>query len=251
MSTWMWAAAAAVLGAPTLVLAGVVAGRASMRSRLAAATTAAVTDPLTGVANRAGLLTELARHCAGRDPFAVLLVDLDGFKAVNDQFGHVAGDRVLIEVARRLADLVAGAGLVARLGGDEFVVVATSPVGVVSKLLGDDAARCVARPVWVTGRSGSAEVTVRASVGVVQAWPGEDPIMLLTAADEAMFRAKTRGVVEYDPGVEPGPGVARRSTPQLPNLAPFDAAGAPFDLPLCGEIRHVLAPFGTRKGTDR
>jgi diguanylate cyclase (GGDEF)-like protein len=265
MSTWMWAAAgaAAALGTPTSVLAGFVAGRAatraSMQVQLAAATTAATTDPLTGLANRAGLQSELDRRVAGNAAFAVLLVDLDGFKAVNDNHGgHAVGDRVLIRVAERLTELVGGAGLVTRLGGDEFVIVAASAVGVVSKLLAHDVRRVVARPVALGDGAGvSGSVAVSSSVGVVHAWPGEDPRVLLAAADEAMYRAKTSGagVVEYDLATRMAPTVADRPAVRLRDLARIGrdlrghraAAGSVTDA-VAGTDRSVA---GRRGHTDR
>ncbi|MGC9670974.1 diguanylate cyclase domain-containing protein [Planosporangium sp. 12N6] len=189
------AAAAVVLGLPAL-RAAYVAGRASTRPALAEARHAAQADPLTGLANRAGVQAELARRAAARAPYALLLVDLDGFKAVNDTFGHAAGDAVLVEVARRLSGLVADLGLAARLGGDEFVVIASSPAAVFSTLLARDVARAIARPMDAEGH----RVRVGGSVGVVHAMPGHDARELLRAADVAMYRAKTTraGVVEYD-----------------------------------------------------
>jgi diguanylate cyclase (GGDEF)-like protein len=182
------AAAAATFGVPAL-RAAYAAGRASTLPALATARRAATVDSLTGAANRVGLYAELDRRARGRDSYAVLLLDLDGFKQVNDRFGHAAGDAVLVAVAGRLSALVAGAGLVARLGGDEFVLVASSPMSVVSTLLGHDVARAVAHPVDVDG----ALVAVRASVGVVQALPGDPARAVLRSADVAMYRAKAAG----------------------------------------------------------
>jgi diguanylate cyclase (GGDEF)-like protein len=202
------------------VLAGVsmvagaayVAGRASSAVALAQARRAACTDELTGLANRAGLRAELLRRAAGGDPYAVALVDLDGFKAVNDRYGHAVGDAMLVEVGRRLARLVAGAGVAARLGGDEFVLVAASPAPGISVLLGRDVTRALAEPVYVAGRP----VAVRASVGVAHGVRGDAPDRLLRAADVAMYRAKTSGVgvVEYDPAEAPPP-VSRRPRVRL------------------------------------
>src|SRR4051794_31377933 len=92
---WLAAGAAAAITGATVY----AAGRASMRPALAEAQTAATTDPLTGITNRAGLLAELERRCHCRQRYAVLMVDLDDFKTVNDFHGHAAGDVVLVEVA--------------------------------------------------------------------------------------------------------------------------------------------------------
>jgi diguanylate cyclase (GGDEF)-like protein len=88
----------------------------------------ALTDPLTGVANRRALLAaaehEIARHRRAERPFAVVMVDLDGFKQVNDRFGHAAGDDLLRDVAAALSQAMRGQDTVARFGGDEFCVLA-------------------------------------------------------------------------------------------------------------------------------
>src|SRR5579875_208969 len=88
----------------------------------------ALTDPLTRVANRRALLAaaehEIARHRRAERPFAVVMIDLDGFKQVNDRYGHAAGDDLLREVAAALAHAMRGQDTVARFGGDEFCVLA-------------------------------------------------------------------------------------------------------------------------------
>jgi diguanylate cyclase (GGDEF)-like protein len=201
---WMTAlAGGSTLGATVSYLGSRVRGvrreLAEVRRALVESRRVASVDALTGLANRAGLMEEMECRAAGVEQFAVLLVDLDGFKAVNDTYGHDAGDLVLVEVAARLSTLVAGAGLAGRLGGDEFVIVASSPVQVVSKLLGHDLARAVARPIVFTD---GVQVEVRASVGLVQALPGDDPRAVLRSADAAMYRAKRgrgqAGVAEFD-----------------------------------------------------
>lgn len=155
-------------------------------------------DDLTGLVNRKTLLSNLTHRAACSESYAVLMIDLDGFKAVNDTHGHAAGDAVLVAVAVRLKDLVDGDAIVARLGGDEFVVAAPSPSSVMSAMLADDALRAVLRPVAV----GGTDVAVGASVGVVHALPGDPGNDLLHSADMAMYRAKTTGggVVEYNTG---------------------------------------------------
>jgi diguanylate cyclase (GGDEF)-like protein len=181
-----------------------------VKTALAAERLRAGTDPLTGLANRAGLTSELGQR-APRGNLAVLLVDLDDFKVVNDTLGHASGDVVLVEVAERLATLVAGDGMAARLGGDEFVLLAPSPSPVISRLLAYDVRRTVARPIDIDGRF----VTVHASVGVVHGLAGDSPRALLHAADIAMYQAKGEktgraGVVEYDPCAQPAAVTDRR-----------------------------------------
>lgn len=188
----------------------------------------AVTDPLTGLANRAGLMADLdGRHAAG-ESYALALVDLDRFAPVNNEYGHDVGDALLIEVADRLAGVLAGAddGLAARLGGDEFVLVGSSAAPATSLLLGYDVVRALATPVNVGGPvdpGGVGELVVHASVGVVHAWPGDEPARLLRAADIAMYEAKTAGgdaVVEHDPAAGL-PEVEDRPRVRLRDLVAF------------------------------
>lgn len=213
-----------ILAAGPALAAGIAAGRLlgalatrRVRRQLAAARRAAGTDVLTGLANRAALVADLAaRRRAGR-PHALVLFDLDGFKAVNDTYGHDAGDALLVQVADRLADMVAGHpdAVVARLGGDEFVVAASSPAPAVSALLGHDVVIALARPCVLPGGD---QVAVRASVGVVHASGADDPRRVLRAADTAMYQAKAAGgdgVVEHDvlaglPPVDDQPAVRLR-----------------------------------------
>lgn len=148
-----------------------------------------LTDPLTGVGNRAAVTRALSKLDRGRQPFAVLLIDLDKFKPINDRYGHATGDRVLIEVAARLRSALVGPGVVARLGGDEFVIVGPSPSSDLSQLLAVDAAAELSRPVTVCG---VLQITVGASIGVVHVLPGHGE-HALGAADQAMYRAKTAG----------------------------------------------------------
>jgi diguanylate cyclase (GGDEF)-like protein len=194
---------AAVPTATVAYTVGRLQARTTMRRlqrALRRARRAACTDALTGIANRGGLEQALAAAAAGRSSYAVVLLDLDNFKLVNDSYGHPVGDGVLIEVARRLAALVPADGLVARLGGDEFVVVAPSPAPGISLVLARDIERTIGRAMTVEHR----EIRVRASVGVVHAQPGADG-SVLHAADRAAYEAKTAGgarVAEYDPTAE-------------------------------------------------
>jgi diguanylate cyclase (GGDEF)-like protein/PAS domain S-box-containing protein len=153
------------------------------------------TDPLTGLANRRALDRTLAAAVARgqrRDRrVAVLLLDLDGFKAVNDRLGHAAGDETLREVGRRLRGAVRERDLVARVGGDEFVVV-LADVGGASGAADDCRERiaaALARPFDVQGEP----VRLSAAVGIA-ATPhdGADAAALLAHADRAMYADKRR-----------------------------------------------------------
>ena len=150
--------------------------------------TLASTDPLTGIPNRRTLLERLARavDAAGEGDRAVCcLVDLDGFKAVNDRAGHAAGDAVLKAVASILGGALRETDTVARLGGDEFAVLAevseTFSGGMLAERL-RQAVALVGSPDGVT-----------ASVGVAEILPGEDVAEVLHRADAAMYRAKAAG----------------------------------------------------------
>ncbi len=151
-------------------------------------------DPLTGLANRSTLhrrLTEILASASVGTRCAVLFLDLNGFKSVNDTAGHAAGDEVLIEVGRRLVALVRPSDLVVRLGGDEFVIVRQDAEG-------GSQARCAQLVERVHLAFGEPFVTasgmqrVGASVGVVLAAPGDDPAAVLAAADTAMYVDKRR-----------------------------------------------------------
>jgi len=151
---------------------------------------AARRDPLTGIANRRAFDETLAGLSAG-SPFAVLMLDLDGFKAVNDRLGHAAGDDLLRQVAGRLCEVVRNGDTVARLGGDEFAIVLPSADAVVAKAVADRAVAVVARAYVVLG----SPAKVGISVGV-QVVAGGQPIDMETvkaAADEALYAAKRSG----------------------------------------------------------
>lgn len=157
-------------------------------------------DPLTDLPNRALFTARVRQALSGRrigDPgTAVLYIDLDGFKAVNDTIGHQAGDELLIQAARRLQDSVRAGDTAARLGGDEFAAL------IVGEGSRDQAARecqvheiadrlrlTLSQPYRIDGN----EVRVAASIGVAFAEPGISPTDLMRNADLAMYRAKAGG----------------------------------------------------------
>jgi diguanylate cyclase (GGDEF)-like protein len=179
-----------------LTSVGNILTAAGQRSRTEAALAhQALHDPLTGLPNRALLLDRLAQAAAraGREPapLALLFLDLDRFKDVNDQLGHRAGDDVLKAVANRLLAVVRPGDTVARFGGDEFVVLCENMPGQDQAV--DLAARItevLGRPVTLSGR----EMSVTASVGIVLADAGLVPAdELLRDADLAMYQAKEQG----------------------------------------------------------
>ncbi len=155
----------------------------------------ALHDPLTGLPNRTLLMSRLehaveqARRRAGYR-FALLFVDLDGFKSVNDRFGHPAGDQVLARVARRIAECLRPGDTLARMGGDEFAVLLDGVSGEGSAaLVSDRIDRAMREPFAV----GDREVGLAASIGI--AYDGEGgaaAAAMLDEADQAMYRAKRR-----------------------------------------------------------
>lgn len=153
----------------------------------------ALRDPLTGLANRSLLGDRIAQALAwgergARFP-AVLLLDLDGFKTINDSLGHTAGDAVLVEVARRLSTVARPMDTVARLGGDEFALVMPDTTAEQAEQVAAAALDSLTEPLRVHGRS----VWALASIGIRMGAPGETTDMLLRDADTAMYEAKTSG----------------------------------------------------------
>jgi diguanylate cyclase (GGDEF)-like protein/PAS domain S-box-containing protein len=149
-------------------------------------------DPLTGLANRTALRDRLNAWCAVPQPVpgAVLFVDLDGFKQVNDAYGHAAGDEVLRSTARVLKECVTEADTVARLGGDEFAVLLT---GVAIELDATAVAAQVTERLAALDGPGE-RAAVRASIGIAMCEPGRsDARELLHRADQAMYDAKRLG----------------------------------------------------------
>ncbi|GIE94608.1 putative bifunctional diguanylate cyclase/phosphodiesterase [Paractinoplanes rishiriensis] len=147
-------------------------------------------DPLTGLPNRAQLNEELDRAPAGA---VLLMIDLDGFKAVNDTLGHAAGDQLLVVIADRLNTVVAPHGaLCARLGGDEFAVLLHYGGLEGARDLARTLLEQCAAPVPLDGRI----ATVRASIGIAVAGAGR-PAALLREADLALYEAKHRGKGQF------------------------------------------------------
>ena len=154
----------------------------------------ALHDPLTGLANRALLLDRLelalARAARTDGRVGLLFLDLDGFKAVNDQHGHGAGDRLLIELATRLSGAVRAGDLVARQGGDEFVLLCEDVQDEAAlTALAEQVANAACAP-WLVGGQ---QVVMTISVGVRLAVGGERADVVLRDADVAMYEAKTSG----------------------------------------------------------
>ncbi len=175
-----------------LVPAASVAILVSLRKRLEdernALRASAFSDPLTGVANRRSLLEridyEIARHARNRRSFTLLMLDLDGFKALNDRFGHPAGDDLLCDVAAALSRVIRDQDTLARVGGDEFCVLAPETDSAGAERLTSRVKPAVARAVAGVDALG-------ASVGAA-VFPddGKSADALLEAADQRLLGAK-------------------------------------------------------------
>ncbi len=148
-------------------------------------------DELTGLANRRGYTryTERLRALDSIDSMAVLVVDVDAFKAVNDTFGHLVGDAVLTQVAGVLSSGIRPTDLVARLGGDEFVVLLAGLDAEAARRRATDMMNRLSLVDW---RELAPDLDVSISIGVA-AGRGNDPQPLLVQADEALYRSKRSG----------------------------------------------------------
>ena len=153
----------------------------------------ALHDALTGLPNRALFVDRLQLALAGierrQTTVAVMFVDLDRFKLINDGMDHSAGDAVLVAVGRALCDALRSDDTVARFGGDEFVILTEVHDADEALALANRVRRAVATPVPMEGR----DLVVTASVGVVVTRQWVDPASLLRDADAAMYRAKDTG----------------------------------------------------------
>ncbi len=163
-----------------------LASEEEQRRRLAELELRSKVDDLTGAANRSGVMSRLEQLLATGNGATVIFLDLDGFKGVNDTFGHDAGDAVLISVARRLENLLGSNATVGRIGGDEFVIVGAFVAALPENFLAELEAAITA-PVSHQGRS----LTVGSSMGVAQSQTGS-AAELLAAADQEMYADKAR-----------------------------------------------------------
>jgi diguanylate cyclase (GGDEF)-like protein len=163
---------------------------AAANRRAEAAERAALHDALTGAVNRRGIEAVHHHRAAGSLPYALVLLDLDRFKQVNDSLGHDIGDAVLVETATRLSGVTHGDDLVGRLGGDEFCVIAAGRTAEASQALAARVSAAMRAPIVIDA---SLTVRVTASVGLVYAQPGDPVAEVMHAADRALYRAKRAG----------------------------------------------------------
>jgi diguanylate cyclase (GGDEF) domain len=157
-------------------------------------------DPLTQLLNRREFIARLADVLARGERCAVVFCDLDNFKAINDIFGHDAGDRLLIEVAQRLTGCVRPPHVVSRFGGDEFVALLIDATDEETEAIRSCLTSVLAQPFE---QAGGAPVGI--SIGVARSDDASDPDELLRAADRFMYAEKTRRrSAPWPPGVYPG-----------------------------------------------
>lgn len=189
------AAVAGALGAVSVAVRGMQLVR--LLADLVTSRHEALTDDLTGLANRRAvdraLQSALSADVTTEGPVTLMLIDLDGFKDVNDRFGHAVGDELLRRAGALFQTVSPPQSVCARLGGDEFAIVLsgtrTQSSSEVAQDLFTTLAEASADPVIGEGR----RLVVRASVGVATAAPGDAPEQLLRHADAAMYRAKNAG----------------------------------------------------------
>ena len=150
-------------------------------------------DSLTGVSNRRDFEEHLERavtQCALRgDDLALLCLDLDNFKSINDRFGHPAGDAVIQAFAQRLNSVLREEDMIARLGGDEFMLLIRSPAPDVAAIVADKILAAMHEPIHVQGR----DLQVGVSIGIAISGGGLTPSQLMSLADQALYQAKAAG----------------------------------------------------------
>ena len=159
-------------------------------------------DHLTGLPNRAlfmdRITTATVRAARLKEAMAVMFIDVDGFKGINDTFGHDAGDAILVETGRRLASAVRKSDTVARMGGDEFTVILeglTNPGGDVQTVI-DNFVQTMRKPFMLQEQARQITLSIGVAFHAVDA-QGVDPDTLLKLADEAMYEAKRAGKNGY------------------------------------------------------
>jgi diguanylate cyclase (GGDEF)-like protein/PAS domain S-box-containing protein len=152
-------------------------------------------DQLTQMPNRRYLemsvKTALTEYQVHRDPFGVLVIDLDGFKAINDGFGHATGDQALQEATKTLTGALRTSDIVGRWGGDEFLAVVRHVDGDILKRLAERCCVLVAQTSLVSG--GGERVSLSVSVGGAVTVPDDSADSLIKRADELMYRSKAAG----------------------------------------------------------
>jgi diguanylate cyclase len=153
----------------------------------------AMTDPLTGLSNRSAFAAALSeaqnQEVEGKKRAAILLLDMDGFKAINDSLGHTIGDKVLETVAHRISGAVRDQDMVARMGGDEFAVLIPGVTPAEAAVIGNRILADVVEPMEIEGQ----HLRCGVSMGLRMADPGQSAEELMMEADIAMYESKADG----------------------------------------------------------
>jgi diguanylate cyclase (GGDEF)-like protein len=152
-------------------------------------------DPLTGLANRRYIMQRLDTYVDQKVPLAVMFIDLDGFKPINDEYGHDAGDEALKIVAERMTACTRESDIVSRIGGDEFIILFKGLEDEeVLKERADKVLEMVGTPMWIDGN----RIRMGASIGISM-FPKDatDSEAIVNCADEAMYAAKQGGKNAY------------------------------------------------------
>lgn len=214
-----------------LAYAGLVGARTAQRwaeqvlANEASARRLAELDPLTELPNRRSFIERLQADLAAERPVAIAYIDLDGFKAINDAFGHLTGDMLLIAAAERIALAASNdtASRMARLGGDEFAIALIGPD---AEVRGQRVALGIlgafAHPIQHAGR----QVYLGASIGVASSAPGLSALELVRHSDVAMYAAKAAGRRQwcaYDPLMDAGRDVRQQLAVELRTALQNDA----------------------------
>jgi diguanylate cyclase (GGDEF)-like protein/PAS domain S-box-containing protein len=151
-------------------------------------------DPVTQVANRRYLDQQLSQqldqHSKCGTPFGIMLADLDEFKNINDTYGHVAGDAVLVTVVKTLSGCLRASDVLGRWGGDEFLVILP---GITKDILAETSARCRKLVANSTVSIEGSQIRVTISVGAAMDTPGDSPKSLLHRADQELYACKQSG----------------------------------------------------------
>jgi len=175
--------------------AEIIAATTAMQQKNKLLETLSITDSLTGLYNRnklnAIITDQLARYARNRRPFAVLMIDVDYFKTLNDSLGHVAGDEILVSVSKKISQSIRTVDFAARYGGDEFIVILTeSTVDEAIKT----AERIRSQVINIHCNTINESVKVTLSIGIIQSEPEDTSLtLLLSRVDSALYEAKHAG----------------------------------------------------------
>lgn len=151
-------------------------------------------DPLTGIANRRKIMAELDERLTRVRPdsaMALLVVDVDNFKSINDRYGHVAGDDALRVLAQKMQDLLRAGDMIGRMGGEEFVIILDRARPVIADAIAERIRSAIARQSFEVHGTVSLNITV--SIGVASWHPGDTGRDMYVRADGALYQAKTTG----------------------------------------------------------